>query len=88
VKHKNAAVGCALLAMSTPAFAQNNTDRVPRPPHDFAEDSGIDAGVANLMVRTAFTPSPTLSRQELFGLLLLMSVPRDAAHNSMQGAKP
>lgn len=86
--HKLASAACALLAMSTLAIAHDNAGHVPRPPHDLAEDRGLDASVANLTVRTAFTPSPSLSRQELFGLLLLMSVPRDAARSSLQGAKP
>jgi hypothetical protein len=83
VSFKIATIGCALLAMSAPAFAQDSAVHTPRPPHDFADDNG-----ANLAVRTAYSPSPALSRQELFALLLLMSVPRDTARNSMQGGKP
>ena len=85
---KFAATGCALLVLGTPAFAQDSAGHVPRLPHDLAQDSSVDAGIANLTVRTASTPSPALSRRELFGLLLLMSVPRDGARNSMQGGKP
>ena len=82
---KIATIGCALLVLSTPAIAQENSSRASRANVD---ESSVDNGVANLTVRTAFTPSPSLSRQELFGLLLLMSVPREAAQKSMQGAKP
>jgi hypothetical protein len=55
-----------------------------------ADENLFEAGVANLTVRAAFTPSASLSRQEMFSLLLLMSVPREsiAAHNSLKGAKP
>jgi hypothetical protein len=85
VSFKIASVTCALLAMSSPALSQDR--RAQHPPQDFADESVFDASVAKLTVRTAFTPSSSLSRQELFGLLLLMSVPRDGARNSMQGEK-
>lgn len=85
---KIATTVCALLAMSGPAFAQDRAGRATRSMHEVADASLFEAGVANLTARAAFAPSTSLSRQELFGLLLLMSVPRESTRNSMQGAKP
>ena len=47
-------------------------------PHLFEDDP-------NLTVRAAFTPSTSLSRPELVGLFLMMSVPRQSVQNSTQG---
>ena len=86
---KIASTACALIAMSEPVFAQDRMNAIPREEAwDAAHENSVEAGVANLTVRAAFSPSSSLSRQELIGLLLLMSVPREPAHNPMQGAKP
>jgi hypothetical protein len=84
------AVACALIAVCGSASAQESAGRAPRIriAQDIADANPFETGVANLTVRTAFAPSPSLSRPELIGLLLLMSVPRETARNSVQGAKP
>jgi hypothetical protein len=76
--------------MSMPALAQDRADRTPRmqAARDIVDESVFEAGVADFTARAAFSPSRSLSRQELFSLLLLMSVPREPARNSMQGGKP
>jgi hypothetical protein len=78
---------CALLAMSAPAIAQDSAGRAPGTANDAADERVFEAGIANMTVRQAFTPSTSLSRQELVGLFLMMSVPRQSAQNSMQGGK-
>jgi hypothetical protein len=93
VSFKIATLACALLAVCGPAWAQDSVGHAlrPRVVADLANENIFDAGVANLTVRTAFTPSPSLSKPQLFGLLMLMSVPREsaaAARNSLHGAKP
>jgi hypothetical protein len=90
VTFKIATIGCALIAMSAPALAQDRASHAPRgrTAQDGADESVFEAGVANLTVRAAFSPSASLSRQELLSLLLLMSVPRETARNSMEGTKP
>ena len=82
---KIATTMCALLAMSAPAFAQDSAGRIPRTANDPADERVFEAGVANLTVRAAFTPSTSLSRPELVGLFLMMSVPRQSVQNSTQG---
>lgn len=76
---------CALLAMSAPAIAQDSARPASRTANDTADERVFEAGVANMTVRAAFTPSTSLSHPELVGLFLMMSVPRQSAQNSMQG---
>jgi hypothetical protein len=87
VSFKIATTVCALLVMSAPAFAQDSAGRTPRMANDPADERVFEAGVANMTIRAAFTPSTAPSRPEIFGLLLMMSVPRESAQNSMQGGK-
>jgi hypothetical protein len=90
VSFKIAIIACALLALRTAAFAQESAGHGQRIriAQDIAEANPFETGVANLTARAALSPSSSLSRQELIGLLLLISVPRETARNSMQGAKP
>jgi hypothetical protein len=90
VPFRIATIACGLLAVSEPAFAQDRADHAPRmqATRDIADEGAFEAGVADLTVRAAFPPPHSLSRQEWFSLLLLLSVPRGPARNSMQGGKP
>jgi hypothetical protein len=89
VSLKAATVFLVLLGAGQPPLAQAaHHSAQPVRDADLADGTTFETNVANLTARAAFSPSTSLSRQEYFSLMILMSLPRDATRNPIKGAKP
>jgi len=60
----------ALLALSPPAFAQAPKHKTA----PAAKSETLDASMARLAIKAAFHPTAQPTRQELLGVILLMSL--------------
>ena len=63
----------ALAALSPPALAQGAKPK-SAPIHVAANHETLDASMARLAMKAAFQPSAQPTRQELLGVILLMSL--------------
>ena len=63
----------ALTALSPPAFAQELKAKSSHAVNAAARET-LDASMARLAVKAAFQPSAQPTRQELLGVILLMSL--------------
>ena len=72
---KTIAASLTLLCLSQAAFAQDlGTKKHTVLRAAEAKHETLDAGMARLAVKAAFQPSAQLTQQELFGVILLMSL--------------
>ncbi len=76
------------LCLSQPALAHAPAAVNATCQDILADEKTFEAGVATATVKAALTPSASLSPREGLSLLVLMSVPRTATRNPIQGAKP
>ena len=76
------------LCLGQPARAHAPAAANATRPGTLIHENTFEAGVATATVKAALTPSASLSPREGLSLLVLMSVPRTATRNPIQGAKP